>query len=556
MARTQGTSQIGFFGLNGAKIILGMTVLFIVSFVIFRILGAIDNLFLYDELWEDITEIPTPILTFILALIIAGASLLGIIIGEVVERIIVAYWQGVSNTRLTEFRNNIEGYVQSEGDNETLTYESYLGIYVYDLFLTGEIWKDSYFSSHRQELLTRLILILTFLLIECFIMVSRIDLYIFSSDKNIAYLTVIQIIITFVLWLLFLSLRMKTELGGTKRILEKVMYDSILITLCMWLWSLSVILYDRLRQSNHWGFTLFSGVWIIFFIFFIFDRYRKSVGQIWNGIQQKERISSNNLFGEEIGGDQWYNLIICYYELFHHKVEERDGLSNVELYLLMIAGLYTYRMVYRWFLESIGDNITESKDINESAKTNRARVDSDSLDYIRFFHNTAELVERELAQNNFEVATQIYRYLGEQIFGYITIILTSRNEQQKAKDMDSGKIRLVERVMPKYFFIGTSAPRHIKSSTDRVLRELLQERHREKMTIEILIIMIENPRCSPETLRMICEIYYEKENRDETKDILFDEAVKKSSEFLQMMRTFGHDPTFSTIKSKLDQIEM
>ena len=532
MTRKLSTPQLGFFGLNGAKILLG-TILFIILYFIIREIPGFT--LLNDISYSDIKNIPTPILTLILALFFAGASLVGIIVGEIVDYIIVLYWRGVCQARLNDFEDHIMKYI-NQGDEGGRVYGDELRAHINHVFLDGDAWEGYYLLPYRQEFLTRFILILTlfstgFLLLLLSFNFSLLNL----TEEHVSRLTHINFLILLILILaaislLFFSLRIKIEPNWSKAA-RKLLLDSIplffmiLIYLVIW-WlkefapkSMSVELFDLWFILVMWLF------YVLEFSLLMVLLHLGVVSQILKARKAKS-IKNKELFGTIVeNNDQWYNLIISYYELFFYrrKEEGEEGsgeLSKPESYLLTISGAYIYRAI-----QPFSPDTSERRDGATGSKDDF----SDSKKYLDSLNNTIDLVYGELERGNFERAKQIYSALDEQILIYFANLPKDEEEvnigdENESTTKDTPNLRY--EAIPLYLIKSSRVVQLIEkaingNTLDKILGKL-KTLKRESIKFDFYVILeaiVNNQYTTENTLRTMVD---DKEYSNELdSDILF-----------------------------------
>ena len=456
------TSHLGLLGLNGAKVILGLTILFFID-------GVFDFT-VFDYFWRDPDEISPALFALFIALLILGANLLGIIIGELLDLIILNYWKGVNNARLKKFNNIVKDYRLPQEEPNNNTSNDSLNTYIFHLFLNGNIWEDNYLHSYRQEFSTRVILLLSFFLMGFFIIFQPLWVQnkVNSSVAQSFILDSSEILLTFIVLgisLLFFSLRTKTEYD-MKEVVIKLLEDLVVVLLGVSLYAV----VKRLNVDNSWSDILIwfvAIVSILLYSIFIIFVIRRALSNIWEGAKDVDHIDGERIFGR-VAQDQWYDLIIYYYELFFHSVQERK-LSKMSSYLSLIASVYIYKAIYGFFtkmddgMEQFkGDSLsrfqqeTQSESDGENQSKNPLvespkldiRLTQSDLEYMQRFNRTVELVIAELKKENLERALHLYKTLDELILVYFT--LGTYYSKLSDGDRMEGKPRLIEEVVPLY----------------------------------------------------------------------------------------------------------
>ena len=519
MTRKLSAPQIGFFGLNGAKILLGATLFFILFFIIRKIPGF--TLF-NDISYSFIKDIPTPILTLILALFFACASLVGIIIGEIVDYIIVLYWRGVNQTRLNDFEDTIMKYINPE-DESHHEYETKLRIYVNHVFLGGDVWEGYYLLPYRQEILTRLFLILTFFSVGFFVLLISLDFSLLNLTADyIDRLThtnffILLILILTALGVLFFSLRIKIEPNWSEAILKLLKKDLIPLIFMMLLYLGIWLLKDAAAKNvdskllDSWFALIIWLLSIIVFLILMSLLHLGAMSQIHKAKKQ-ESVDNKELFGAIVDNDeQWYNLIICYYELFFYRVKERkeDGkeLSKPESYLRTISGAYVYNVIKSF-----------SSDVNERKNEGSDSIDHDSnlKMYLHSLDKTIDSVYGEFERGNFERAKQIYSALDEKILIYFANLPRDKEEANTEDGNDSTAAKntpnLRYEAIPLYLIKNSRAIQLIEeiingNTLDRILRRLktLKGEDPEFKSQSILKAIISNQYTTENSLKAIID---------------------------------------------------
>ena len=573
--------QIGFFGLNGAKVILGLTILLVVD-------GWVFNLYLSEYLLDltmsgttGMTETSktsnsdvmysTAFLTLIFGFVIAGANLLGIMIGEFVDSFVVNYWNRIFYNRITEFQSNILSYTRDEKNADAkekgkskekidieAAYDEAIGVYILHHHLNGKIWDDTLFLSYKQYFSTRIILILSLFLISFFLIFNQwkdnsLTTLEYSNTITTYFdnLVIILMSITIILFLLLLSLRVKIE-SSIRWVFGKLLYKDLL-PLIMWGY-----IFIFLPNISLWGIvcvTFFIIVYIILINSGLIE-IRKDQESDANGITKhlkrleysfkwkwisNNKINKKRLFGKQTK-NQWFNVIVCYYDLFFYLVETKEKLSKIELYLSTIAGVYVLQSVSGF----VGIQSENNKKSRRSANT-LSQIEPTELpdsNFLKQFEKTVNLIHEKLETDNFEPAVQLYRTLNEQILAYF-VLGSYYEEDKKPKNLmlyyegdtkqqrSEDELRLIEEAVPLYIldspyvteFIGRmkspqalmkiieKLPRKVdpkilvsiaqnQKSTEEALTKML-DKYSKMITEDVLLKIAQNPAC---TNKIVCRI--------------------------------------------------
>ena len=530
MARGSGTSQIGFFGLNGARIILGLVVLLIVDGFIFNLQFTI---FLLDSVTERMSGgdtssniiYATTFLTLIFGFIIAGANLLGILIGEVIDAVIVNYWNRINYWRLITFQKNIlQFYPKDEKGAIQSKYDENVGVYIPHLHLNGSVWDDVFFLSYKRDISTRLILILSLFLMGFFLVfIQWIDVMLpelaISVDLN---KVLIAIIITILLLLIFLRIKTESTFLSLQTI-GKILYKDMLPLI---VWMTAIFSDNRVVEIvvicgiSVYMLLINSGILEITKA----EKQVEAENEVGTTRQRLKRLvplkfdlkirwmrqnklSATKLFGKQTP-DQWYNLIVCYYELFFHSVNARR-LSKIESYLSVIMGVYVYQSMGHIF--EIDD--TEIVD-NEKTKKDSSSVSSVKLEDLRFIQQlekTTKLILTRLELDNIESAAQLFQTLNEKILIYFTQGSYYRemgeDEGKKSEDLS---YRLIVEAVPLYiidspdvaYFIGKMKS---ANALNRALKRFLMMKPEEKIKKNTLKAFADNDNFRGDVLRVVEE---------------------------------------------------
>ena len=516
MSRRSNTPSIGFFGLNGAKILLGLTIFFIV----YTIINSLFDFVLFKAFRENLATLPTPILTLILAFVIACASLFGIITGEILDNIIVTYWRGVNRTRLIKFEDNITNYIET-GDTNDFRYDRYPEVYLYHLFLNGDIWKDRYFLSYRQEFMIRLILVLTLFLAGFFILV--IGVHPLISNSTLVDFSIFLALIIVATALLFVSIREKTEVSRKEAIQKLFARDFVtlyLMTLPIFthiiLWILDQVSIVSFDKFNYW-ITIAKVICVILSLLLIPLANRQSIIEIYNGLEQTN-LDDNQLFGD-LTSNQWYNLIVCYYELFFYRryeeeLENKHKLSKLDTYLFIISAVYTYKVIYTFFT---GDIETKMPQSNQDELFPLQQYD---LSYIDSFNKMIALIEGELAKDNFDRAIQLFKALDEEILRYFATNLTLPNSKENNNNNEENHLivdmtfKLILEAPPIYILKSSKAEGLISkvdnpNTLERILVKITNMNRSGRLDswrgeyYSILGAIVDNRKCTRDWLRWI-----------------------------------------------------
>ena len=541
-------SQIGFFGLNGARVILGLTILIIID--------GIFSFNVIDTLLES--DLSGSVLALIFALIIASANLLGIVISQFLDKFMVHYLKKVNNKRLAEFKTNIE-----EKNGNKLS-----DLSLYDLYFNGETWNDSNLLPYKQEIMTRWTLILALLLIgysmswrnssdlieSCVTGFSQ-----FISDFSLAILLGTLISLNFML----LSLKLVTErkfedvLGewGSQSLLlssiiiypiiqvefgSNLVIDSIFVMLqliLIFILSDSYFIHSRTssddkfwvkirgRIEKEWKplvillfpllllilvdmIQFFSDLYIptpvlLFPVLFVTIFIYLLLLQIYKKIKQKTvkddvtKESRQRVFGTQTEQKvvQWCDLIVMYYELFFYKVNY-EILSKLEAYQLVINGVYTYQLIYQYFVKSIEEIEEKGKggENNTLEDIGIIEIDKGNLEHIKYFNGFINSVKIELDREKLEIAMRFYSSLNEAILAYFVSF----------PFLNAEKSNLAEGKALSYVIDSTFVEDLIK----RISKETLGIFYRnvkddEKINKEILYALLQNQNLDRELLRKI-----------------------------------------------------
>ena len=522
MARESRTPQIGFFGLSGARVILGLVMLLIIDGLIFNL--QVTN-FLLDSVTEKMSGedtssnivYATTFLTLIFAFVIAGANLLGIIISEVIDAVIVNYWNRINYWRLTTFQKNIlEYYPNNENGTVQSKYNENVGVYIPHLHLNGKVWEDVLFLSYKRDISTRIILIVSFFLIGFFLVFVQWNNVMFPVLEITTNLNKILIVIITTILLLLISLRIKTESTFfSLQTIGKILYKDVL-PLIVWI--------GAIFFSNR-GVEIVVICSISAYMLFInsgilevtkvekpveieknrFIRRLKRLPPLkfnWkiSWIRQNE-ISNNRLFGKQTP-DQWYNLIVCYYELFFHSVNTRR-LTRIESYLSVIIGVYVYQSMGHIF------EVNDAKIEDNERKNNDAPsvppiklVDSH---FIQQLEKTTRLILEKLEIDNFESAVQLYQTLNEKILLYFTLGSYYR-EMKKSEGEKSDVLgyRLIVEAVPSYIIDSSDVDYFIgKMKSPNALKGLLEVKPEEKISSNVLLAIVNNENCTSGILEKV-----------------------------------------------------
>ena len=516
MSRRSSTPSIGFFGLNGAKILLGITIFFIA----YTIINSLFDFVLFKAFRENLVTLPPSILTLVLAFVIACASLFGIIIGEILDNLIVTYWRGVNSTRLIKFENNIANYIRT-GDNDGFWNDNYPEVYLYHLFLNGDIWKDQYFLSYRQEFMIRLILILTLFLIGFFILVVGVHPLI--SNSTMADFSILLALIIAATALLFVSIREKTEASRREAVQKLFRRDfvplylmSLPILTHVIIWILDQILEVSLYKFNYW-ITIARLICVILSLLLIPLANRRSIIEIYYGLEQID-LDDTRLFGD-LTSNQWYNLIVCYYELFFYgryeeELKNERKLSKLDTYLFIISGVYVYRVIYTFFTGDIEAKIPQP---DQDRLFSLRQYD---LNYINSFNKMIVLVEGELAKDNFDRAIQLFKVLDEEILRYFATNPTLPNSKENSNNNEENRsivdmnFKLILEASPIYILESSKAAELIRrvdnpNTLESILAKLTdidKSWRLESWNVDyysILGAIIDNPKCPRNLFKLI-----------------------------------------------------
>ena len=470
-------SQIGFFGLNGARVILGLTILI-----------CIDGFFgflVVDSLLKS--DLSNSIQALIFAFIIACASLLGIIISEILDRVIIIYWRGVSNKRLVKFEDDIKDRNNNEFPDVSL----------YDLYYDGEIWNDRYLLSYKQEIMTRWILILALLIAGYLIFLREIQqigkpieivttarFSKFVSEYALAILYFIIISLFLLLFSLKLVSERKWKDSLTECLREFFLIPSVILypiilgttqacfphsntgvtrlisilsisTISVMLFSLCILTFWISSKEKHgqqtkktireWTVLIFILIFLLLItlsisativglyvdprnilipILILFMFLISSLFQIYLQIIQRtarKGRSDQKIFGVQTKDKsvQWCDLIVMYYGLFFNSVKDETQ-SKLETYQQMISGIYTYQSIYRYFTTATkeSEKNIEGQENNISYKQGINEIDKENLEYIEYLSGFINSVELELNRENLEIAVRFYNSFKEAMLAY------------------------------------------------------------------------------------------------------------------------------------------
>ena len=514
MARESKTPQIGFFGLSGARIILGLVVLLIVDGFLFNLQLTV---FLLDSVTENMSGedtssniiYATTFLTLIFAFVIAGANLLGIIIGEVIDAVIVNYWNRINYWRLITFQKNIlQFYPKDEEGTMQSKYDENVGVYIPHLHLNGNVWDDVLFLSYKRDISTRLILILSLFLMGFFLVLIQWDDTMLPDLGITVDLNKVLIAIITTILLLLISLRIKTESTFfSLQTIGKILYKDML-PLIAWIAAIfsdnrgveivvicGISVYMLLINSGILEITKVETTrkWLKYLPVLKSDLKIK-----W---MRQNKLSNARLFGKQTP-DQWYNLIVCYYELFFNSVNTRR-LSKIESYLSVIMGVYISQSMGHIFERSDAKN-----EDNEETKSDGASVSPitpvDSH-FIQQLEKTTKLILEKLEIDNFESAMQLYQTLNEKILLYFTLGSYYREmKKSKGKESDNLSYRLTVEAVPSYIIESTDVAYFIgKMKSPNALERLLGERFKEKISGDVLLAIANNVNCTSDILEKI-----------------------------------------------------
>ena len=385
MVRRFGFSQIGFFSLNGSRAILGLT-----------LLGIVDGLFSFrvsNFVWDS--SISPSVLALLLAFIIAGASLLGVIIGELLENIIVAYWRGFYSSRLDEIKSTFT--LESQDTIDTKVHVP--KIKIFRLFFNGEMWRDHYFLPYRQAFLTRFNLVFTsFLIVYSLIFISTDDanndvaMFFFKQSNVIIVCSMVTLL------LLFLSIRLNTDRNRTKMLKNFFLKDiPIPIILC----SMVLIFLNLSLSSEIWILVIRIVITSCCIGLIVFTKWH-SAKKILKGLKMKSEIKGEELF-EQRDIYMWQSLIGAYYLFLLKPGDTRatDHSRIPDLYLSIISGVYLYKAIYSHFTAVLHN--TGKKSI---------------YGHTEDFNRIIDLVEKELVKENFETAFLLFTVFAEGVREY------------------------------------------------------------------------------------------------------------------------------------------
>ena len=559
-------SQIGFFGLNGAKVIFGL--------IIFLILDAIFGFKVTNSLLK--IDLPTSVQALIFAFIIACANLLGIIVGEILNLIFVIYWRKVNNIRLIKFQDDIK----------RMNKDKFPDIGVYHYFFNEMTWKDRYFRSFKQDFMTRLILILALLSAGyCIAILQVVHQYrkiiipeedIFSKFVN-ENSQLILLAIFGSLLLLFISLRITTE-KNVKDILialkdffyffplllyplvilqlnlsssyvllhiillitmsflapawiienvdlsalennkpkeqerQRISIKTLLITLPILSCTLPVSLIIAQFSVLSWfSWIVLLIMLILLVILFVFMCYigRKVDKTIRNREKRNSKEKKQRFFGRGIENHSrlWFNLIITYYQLFFYGARNKT-LSKVEQYQFVILGVYIYQAISKYFLKPIdkSGNLEKSNNRNQNIESER-----EHLNYIEYFKGIIDLVDTELQQEKIDIAIQFYNSLEDAILVYFV---------SDSYINTDGKGHLAEFAASLYVIDSDLVYELVKTiseeSTLNQFYEEVKKHHRDKIDRELLLVFLRNKNVSGQLLySMKKEILKETESKGE-----------------------------------------
>ena len=546
MSRRIGSaSQIGFFGLNGAKVILGLTIL--------SILDGIFGFRVFNYFLDNPMVISTPILAIIVALIIACANLLGIIVNEVIDILIITYWRGVNEEKLAKLRQNISQYVGQESSNYPIA-----SIFGTHILFDGNMWNDHYIQPYKQEILTRILLILS-----CYLIIGFV-IFFDTESKSLPLLddsNIILWILAILTPLLLISFRIKSESIGEEKA-KKIVSDAFLFILSLILtyslYPLSLRLSESYLMDRNIDWKI---CWLILYCFIlllsssrkIMIVLREVIHEIRLGIYEKS-IEQKRLFGE-IRKDQWYDLIVYYYDFFFHRVDvvkqvtDAENVSKMSRYLSKIMDFYVFKSFHRFFMNKRRMSKTESylstitgvyvfklifnffvNDSNESKiNTNhpdynphdivRATTLPLDLDHIRQFNKTIDLVVEELKKENLDRAVELYNALDDQILVYFALGSYIERQAQLGYDTEQKTSnRLIEaavlhyevksEVMPRLLSV-TDSEKVLERQIDRYLAITTEGESSDNMNLQKKGIhsIAKNPYCSADLLLRILREY-------------------------------------------------
>ena len=504
-------------------------------------------------------DIPTPVLTIILALIIGCANLLGILICELIDWIIIVYWREDTRKRRLDLKANLEKLEVGETK-----------LRVFELFSTEKMWNDYYFRPYRQEIITRLVLILGLALVGGYIylrtILKRVENYLPLEQSNIHPIAALLIIL-FLIALLWISLRSKiySKEKRAKRFPGDIVMFLFSVLFLLFIYDLlhDMIVLGLLEKIKWIFITLIFGSLILIvylFCYLILKRWKSdSIDVEWGlwrkteniiitfltfgyvkraepipllkvpffttstmyrvlrrNIGRSEEIVDENVFSYLDIYEQWVSLIIAYLECFFYSVK-RESFPRPKLYMILISAVYTYKAIYKFFCEDAlefseiirkdedqkkrtpEENIDEMSQVHSSSKVDV--FDNIDLVFARTLDTAIDTIGSELEKENFERAEELYNVLGVLILTYFT---------DKKWDNSSNYQGLVQNVTIRYMIEHPRLAIQEIRSRDR-LQQILNHKQKDRVNSKILIAIASNKNCDENLLEQLLDNKFKSE---------------------------------------------